>query len=104
MKHPRTGQPEIGRDKQALDLHVAFVAQRKDCPVGIGTFGDRDDFDAADDAVFAGCGADLNAAVLARQDVERRTEIDRIDPLGDRDDLEGHRPSRQSGQCRKQHG
>ena len=81
-----------GRNQQALDLHIAFVAERKQGPARIGAFLLRQHLDAANDAVGTGSGRQLHAAALARHDVDAGPEIDGTDRVGNVDDLEGPCP------------
>ena len=91
-KMPEPGQAEERRDQQALDLRVAVVAQREQRPVGIGAAAR-----AASTSMrrmmpsSPGAVESCDLAVLARDDVDAAGEVDRVDVLGDRDDLEAER-------------
>lgn len=94
MDDARTGQPEIGRDEQSLQLDVTLIAEREHGPVGVGAGIERDHLDTPDKPVLAGCGADLDAPLLAGEDINSGLQVYRIDSFGNRDNLE--RPARPS--------
>jgi hypothetical protein len=89
LEYARTRQPEEWRDKQALDLLIAVVAQRDQGKrrVGAGFAGHH--LDAPDDAVGIGRGGKLHAAVLAGHNLDHIGQIDGVDVFGDGNDFKG---------------
>jgi len=76
----------VRRDDQAVDLFVAVIREREHRPVVAGLT--RAHLDAADDAVRAGGGRNLDAVAFGFRLVDRLGEIDRrgIDAHVDRVD------------------
>ena len=81
-ERPRSGQnrPEsdhavVRRHDQAVDLLVAVVGEREHRPVVAGLA--RAHLDAADDAVGAGRGRDLDAVAFGLEPLDRVGEVDR---------------------------
>ena len=62
-------------DDQAVDLLVAGIGEREDRPVVVGLAGAH--LDAADDAVGAGRGRDLQAVAVGLLAVDRIGQVDR---------------------------
>ena len=62
------------RDDQAVDLLVAVVGEREHRPIGSGFA--RAHLDAADDAVGAGRGRDLDAVAVGVLELDRVGEVD----------------------------
>ena len=87
LKHAGAGQPEKRRHQQTLDLLIALIAQREQAIGRVGALLARQHLDAADDAVLAGRGRQLHAAIGARLDFHHGGQIDGIDVFGDRDDF-----------------
>ena len=77
------------RDDQAVELVVGVVGEREHHPV-LAAFAGAD-FDAADDAVGAGRGGDLDAVGVAALMIEHRGEVDRRRVAADADGVEGAR-------------
>ena len=96
-------QAEERRDEQTFELNVGIVAQRKQCPVGVGTAFGGEHFDAADDPVFASSGGQLDLAALAGQHINGAGQVDGVDVLRRGDDVEGVRPERSSQHIRQAH-
>ena len=74
------------RDDQAVELVVGVVGEREHHPV-LAAFAGAD-FDAADDAVGAGRGRDLDAVGVAVLMIEHRGEIDRRRVAADADGVD----------------
>ena len=77
------------RDDQAIELVVGVVGEREHHPVLAALAGA--DLDAADDAVGAGRGGDLDAVGVAVLMIEHRGEVDRRRVTADADGVEGAR-------------
>src|SRR5450756_1032158 len=79
-------------DDQTIELIVGVVGEREHHPV-LSAFAGAN-FDAADDAVGARCGGDLDAVSVAALMVEYRGEIDRRRVTADADGVDGARRRR----------
>ena len=77
------------RDDQAVELVVGVVGEREHHPV-LPAFAGAD-LDAADDAVGAGRGGDLDAVGVAALMIEHRGEVDRRRVAADADGVDGAR-------------
>ena len=71
----RSGEAEMRRDEQALDLFVGVVGEREHDPVRPGAALLRADLDAAHDAVGAGRRGDLDAVALAGEMLHHRGQV-----------------------------
>ena len=89
------GQAEERRDQQALDLRVAVVAQREQRPVGIGAAA-REASTSMRRMMPSSPGAVESCTLPSSpgHDIDDAGEVDRVDVLGDRDDLEAERRPR----------
>ena len=74
------------RDDQAIELVVGVVGEREHHPV-LPAFAGAD-FDAADDAVGAGRGGNLDAVGVGMLVIEHRGEVDRRRVTADADGVE----------------
>jgi hypothetical protein len=79
----------VGRDNQAVELIVGVVGEREHHPVLAALAGAN--FDAADNAVGAGRGRNLDAVGVAVLMFEYRGQVDRRHVTADADCVDGPR-------------
>ena len=79
------------RDDQAVELVVGVVGEREHHPV-LAAFAGAD-LDAADDAVGAGRGGNLDAVGVAALMIEHRGEVDRRRVAADADGVDARAPA-----------
>jgi hypothetical protein len=91
-QQPRRDDAVMGGDDQAVELVVGVVGEREHHPVLAALAGA--DFDAADDAVGAGRGGNLDAVGIAALMIEHRGEVDRGRVAADADGVDGARRRR----------
>ena len=96
--HAGIDQPEMRRDQDAVDLLVGVVGEREDDPVGPRAGVARLHGDAADDAVLAGRGRDLDQVAVRAVALDRGGQVDHRRVEGDAHRLDGpSRPDQREG-------
>ncbi len=98
----RSGEPEMRRDQQPIDLFVAVVGEREDRPVRAAATFLGANLDTADDAVEAGRGRHLDAVVLFPVDLDLWRKVEGSSVERNRDTVE--RPGAGVRQHGRDHG